>query len=122
MSGNLHSKEFFALCARRLKPGGLLCAWIPTARTLSAFRAAFPHAIELDRDGTFVGSTTPMPPAWQAWSDRARRPDVVEYLGAEIAESLERALREVRPSRMRRAASEANSDLFPRDEFMTPKE
>ena len=29
-SGNLYSVEFFELCARRLKPGGVLCSQKPT--------------------------------------------------------------------------------------------
>jgi spermidine synthase len=41
-SGNLYSLEFFSACARRLKPGGVVCTWSPTPRVYSAFRRAFP--------------------------------------------------------------------------------
>ena len=39
-SGNLYSYEFFALCAKRLKPGGLMCSWCPTPRVRATFRSS----------------------------------------------------------------------------------
>jgi predicted membrane-bound spermidine synthase len=122
MSGNLYSEEFFALCARRLKPGGLMCTWVPSIRTLRAFRRVFPHALRLDRDGTFIGSTSPIPLDSRAWAERARTEHVVAHFGAAMAGSLERAVAELRPARQRAGPGAANSDLFPRDEFMTPEE
>ncbi|MHC5033432.1 MAG: fused MFS/spermidine synthase [Planctomycetota bacterium] len=49
LSPYLYTQEFYELCRRRLRPGGLVCAWIPTnmsrfptlART---FQTVFPHA------------------------------------------------------------------------------
>lgn len=44
----LYTREFYELCRRRLAPGGVVCAWVPTNmgrfQTLAAtFRAVFPH-------------------------------------------------------------------------------
>jgi spermidine synthase len=36
-SGNLYSLEFFAACARRLRPGGIMCTWSPTPRVHETF-------------------------------------------------------------------------------------
>ena len=44
-SGNLYSFEFFRECARRLKPGGLMCTWAPTSRALATFASVFPHVV-----------------------------------------------------------------------------
>ena len=33
------------MCARRLKPGGLLCTWAPTPRVYATFASVLPHVI-----------------------------------------------------------------------------
>jgi spermidine synthase len=46
---NLYTREFFALCRQRLRPGGLMCLWIPPDRksevmmVLRTYLEAFPH-------------------------------------------------------------------------------
>jgi spermidine synthase len=121
MSGTVHSQEYFALCARRLKPGGLMCTWIPTLRTLKGFRRAFPYALKLDRDGTYIGSTSPIPLDRAAWAARVARADIVARLSSDLAPSLGRALAELEVAIGRSSArGETNEDLYPRDEFAAP--
>ena len=45
-SGNLYSVEFFELCARRLKPGGLVCSQKPSRRVALTFAEALPHVVD----------------------------------------------------------------------------
>jgi spermidine synthase len=118
-SGNLYSEEFFRRCARRLKPGGLMCTWAPTPRVYETFARVFPQAIEVG--AILVGGPDPLPLDVEGWTERARSPEVVEYLGAHAARQLQRSLAgarrvaaPVRPTR------NLNRDLFPRDEFSTP--
>jgi spermidine synthase len=70
-SVHLYSLDFYALCKRRLAPGGVLAQWLPlhaqslasarmTART---FLEAFPHAqlwLPSIRDAVLVGSEEPL--------------------------------------------------------------
>ncbi len=120
MSGNLFSVEFFELCARRLKPGGLMCSWTPTPRIRRTFRQAFPHVLALEGGGFSLGSNEPLTLDVGAWLERLESPAVRSYLGsaetaAEIRQRLEKAYLRVDPPR-----AEFNHDLFPKDEFLTP--
>ena len=45
-AGNLYSTEFFRICARKLRPGGLMSAWNPRPRAHASFLAAFPYVVE----------------------------------------------------------------------------
>src|SRR6185295_6902355 len=47
MSGTLYSVEFFKLCARRLKPGGIVCSQAPGRRAALSLAAAVPHGLDL---------------------------------------------------------------------------
>jgi len=119
-SGNLFSVEFFELCARRLKPGGLMCSWTPTPRIRRTFRHVFPYVIALEGGGISIGSNEPLTLDRDAWKERLRTPHVSAYLGGDeavedVAARLEKAQLRTEPPR-----SDFNHDLFPRDEFLTP--
>jgi SAM-dependent methyltransferase len=119
-SGNLFSVEFFELCARRLKPGGLMCSWTPTPRIRRTFRHVFPYVIAIEGGGISIGSREPLALDLPAWRARLADPRAVAYLGGEeaardVASRLEKAQLRTEPPR-----AEWNHDLFPRDEFLTP--
>jgi spermidine synthase len=120
-AGNLYSVEFYELCASRLRPGGLMCTWAPSARVHGSFITAFAHVVELDAGRVLVGSNDPIrfdPAAWQA---RATAPQMVAYLGPARVQELAGFLRGARPAVHRPlGARDVNRDLFPRDEFNSP--
>jgi hypothetical protein len=116
-SGNLYSVEFFDLCARRLKPGGVVCTWAPTPRIAETFARVFPNAVDVG--GILVGSLDPLPFDVAAWTARARSPEVQDYLGRHAARGLLRSLRGARRLVPARGQS-INRDLNPRDEFASP--
>jgi spermidine synthase len=115
-SGNLYSLEFFRLCASRLRPGGLMCAWSPKPRVTATFMAAFPHVVEMRQGQLLVGSNEPIALDRDAWRARAASLEVVSYLGPNNARKLGDALSTARIAEP--VAEDAlNRDLFPRDEF-----
>jgi spermidine synthase len=117
-SGNLYSVEFFRLCARRLRPGGLMCAWSPKPRVTATFMAAFPHVVEMRQGQLLVGSNEPIEIAADVWRARAASPEVTSYLGTNNARKLAEALGTARIAEpVAVAAGDLNHDLFPRDEF-----
>jgi predicted membrane-bound spermidine synthase len=120
-SGNLYSVEFFRRCAHKLKPGGLMCTWAPTARIYASFHGAFPHVVGLANRAIVVGSNDPIPIEVETWEARATSPAVVAYLGEELVQEVRKRVRKCQPLvRIGRRAVELNHDLFPRDEFLTP--
>src|SRR5260221_10512548 len=66
-AGNLYSQEFFALCARRLKPGGMVTTWAPTDRVRATFRAALPYVVAVADGDVLIGSASPIPIAPEEW-------------------------------------------------------
>jgi hypothetical protein len=117
-SGNLYSVEFFRLCASRLRPGGLMCAWSPKPRVTATFMAAFRHVVEMRQGQLLVGSNEPIEIAVDAWRARAGSPEVVSYLGANNARKLAEALGTARIAEpVAVGPGDLNHDLFPRDEF-----
>jgi hypothetical protein len=117
-SGNVYSLEFFRLCARRLKPGGLMCSWAPTPRVHRTFCEAFPHVLELEGGSVVVGSNEPIEIAPAVWLERLGAPEVRAYLGEAVAGEVARALSSARPAVPEPfRAGGANRDLFPRDEL-----
>jgi spermidine synthase len=117
-SGNLYSAEFFRLCARRLRPGGLMVAWSPKPRVTATFMAAFPHVVEMRQGQLLVGSNEPIELAIAAWQARAASPEVTSYLGANNARKLAEALGTARIAEpVAVGEDDLNHDLFPRDEF-----
>jgi spermidine synthase len=119
-SGNLYSREFFAMCARRLKPGGLLCTWAPTARVYATFVSAMPHVIGIGDRQILIGSNEPLDLDAPAWMARLQSAAVREYLGAEGVGHAQWVLERLEPLHRggrRFAETEQNADLYPRDEF-----
>lgn len=122
-SGNLYSVEFFRQCMRRLKPGGILCTWAPTARVYSSFTQAAPHIVGLGDRSVLFGSNEPIVLDPDTWRARALSPPVVKYLGEESAEGtawLLQRVQQLHRMRRRQRTERMNYDLFPRDEFHTP--
>lgn len=120
-AGNLYSVEFYELCARRLRPGGLMCTWAPSARVHASFTTAFPHVIELDAGRVLVGSNEPIAFDPAAWRARATTPQMVAYLGPARVQELVDFLRGARPAVRRPVGPrDLNRDLFPRDELNSP--
>ncbi len=118
--GNLYSIEFFELCARRLKPGGIMCTWSPTPRTYATFCEVFPHVLDMNNGEFVLGSNDPLPVDTPQWQARVRTSEVSSYLGSQLTEALLGYLPTGRPAD-RKSVSwlEPNRDLFPRDEFKT---
>jgi predicted membrane-bound spermidine synthase len=118
-SGNLYSVEFFRLCARRLKPGGLVCSQKPSRRVGLTFAEALPHT--LDFGNIVVGSNEPLPIDPLAWEARLLRPEVSRRFDAATIEAIRARLRDAVPAHRNPSARVGlNRDLFPRDEFGTP--
>jgi SAM-dependent methyltransferase len=118
-SGNVYSVEFFARCARKLAPGGLLCTQVPTRRVAVTFAQALPHV--LDFGGIMVGSNDELPVDVPAWAARLQAPPVVAYFGREVVDGILARLQAVRVGAPNpRSRLGLNRDLFPRDEFSTP--
>lgn len=112
-SGNIYSVEFFELCRDRLKPGGLLVTWAPTARIKRSVVEAFPHVRAYLGD-FLVASTSPLPGAIADATILALR----ARLGEKTVDDLDRMVRESRV--LERGPGEVNRDLRPRDEFTGP--
>jgi hypothetical protein len=113
-SGNLYSVEFFEAAARRLKPGGLMCTWAPTARIAATFQSVFPHVLAAEDGEVLIGSRQVLPYAPEAWVKRAEEAE--GYLGRQRARDLRRAVAHLRPLSPPRKA-DLNRDLYPRDEY-----
>ena len=117
-SGNLYSVEFFELCARRLKPGGLVCSQKPSRRVGLTFSEAFPHV--LDFGNMVIGSNEEIPIDLPAWEARLREPGVRRFDAETLAAIRARLAAVERGVRNPTARVGFNRDLFPRDEFGTP--
>jgi hypothetical protein len=113
-SGNLYSVEFFEAAKRRLKPGGVMCSWAPTARVGATFRAVFEHVLETPEGDTLIGSRDEVAFAPAEWAARAAR--AADYLGVERAREVAEAVATLRPAGPP-AATAPNRDLWPRDEY-----
>jgi spermidine synthase len=121
-SGNLYSLEFFKRCARKLKPGGIMCTWAPTERVRRTFQAAFPHVLSTAWGQVLIGSHEPLPLDPQAWGQRLADPRVRAYLGsAEVADMVLAQLQRAVLLPPHESVRDLNHDLFPRDEFGRPQ-
>jgi spermidine synthase len=119
-AGNLYSLEFFRMCARRLRPGGLVTTWRPSPRVAATFIAALPHVIEMSGGQVLMGSNSPIPIDPAAWRERLN-PENAACLGRPRAAAVWEEMKTVQPAdRPPSAPSQINRDLFPRDEFNTP--
>jgi spermidine synthase len=119
-AGNVYSVEFFELCRRRLRPGGMMCSWAPTPRVIATFCRVFPHVLDLGRGTILVGSDEPFLGALESWSARLATPQAQAYLGRRVAADVLAVLRTARPARPELVSLQPNQDLFPRDEFRSP--
>jgi predicted membrane-bound spermidine synthase len=119
-SGNLYSLEFFALSARRLNPGGVLCTWGPTPRVRRSFVKALPYVLELADGLILVGSNQPLALDLAAWEERVMSEGVRAYLGDDRARDVRNYLRTARPPSVAGGGDDVNRDLEPRDEFNRP--
>ncbi len=119
MSGNLYSKEFYEMVGRRLRPGGIFSAWVPTERIRATALLAFAHAINFGP--LFLLSNEPIAIDLDLWDARLRSARSVDYLGIarinEIAPFMLKAREAARPH----PDTEINRDLDPRDEFVRPR-
>jgi predicted membrane-bound spermidine synthase len=119
-AGNIYSLEFFKLCGARLKPGGLMCQWGSTPRVYRTFQEAFPYVVEVPGRKILLGSNDPIPIDRERWN-KSLDARVRSYLGPPIVPGMEDCLSQVRPMSPQTAADRnALTDLFPRDEFVTP--
>ena len=119
-AGNLYSLEFFQMCARRLRPGGLVTTWAPTPRVRATFLTVFPHAIEVGDGGVLVGGE-PLPEIdLDLWRQRVFSPATVAYLGGPRTSAVWVDVRNARPAAPPPPGTSLNHDLFPRDEFNSP--
>ncbi len=119
-SGNLYSREFFALCARKLRPGGFMCTWAPSPRVRATFRSVFPYVVDFQNSTILVGSLDPFPLDVAAWQARLLEGGVSGYFGEQRTAEVRAALATAQVVPFQGAAArEINVDLFPRDEFNT---
>jgi spermidine synthase len=120
-AGNLYSAEFFAQCARKLKPGGLLCTWSPTPRVYAAFTRSVRHVVGTGE--ILIGSNEPIVVDPALWRTRLEAPAVAEYLGPRGADAWRLLSRLAVMNRRGRVQARrvTNFDLFPRDEFHSPQ-
>jgi spermidine synthase len=121
-SGFLYSVEFLAEVRDALNPGGIFVQWAPTARVAAGFVQAFPHVLLIAPGSILVGSNQPI--AWDPDALRARlaAPDFVARARAAGVDPDQFAALFAGPVRVwgpesPRPTLEANTDLFPRDEF-----
>jgi len=118
-SGNLYSVEFFELCRKRLRPGGIVCSQKPSRRVGLTFSEAFPHV--LDFGNIVIGSEQEIPIDAAAWTARLRSPEVARRFDPETLEAIAARLTAAERALRNPAARVGfNRDLFPRDEFGTP--
>ncbi len=114
-AGYLYSQEFFELCRRRLKAGGLMCCWSPTPGTFSTFRNVFPHMLNLDNGYLLIGSSEPIELDTEAW--KARLQAVSTYLGPEVTRECLSSIDTATKTAEQLDVPMINTDLFPFDEF-----
>lgn len=120
-SGNIYSKEYYALLLSRLRPGGFAATWCPTDRTRRTASSVFPYSIVVD-DLLLIGSDRPI----VLDLDRTRRLLASEQVqahfgkaGINIDSLLLPTLERITPLTVDQQ-EDINTDLFPRDEFYLP--
>ena len=122
--GNLYSYEYFLLLRQRLRPEGLGVTWAPTDRVKGAFLKAFPHVLQFG--DTMVGSNERIPYDPDALRARMSDPftrsrfarasiDLESLLGP----ALNHPPIVTGPEADRSGLVEIDTDLFPRDEYLT---
>ncbi|MFH1074130.1 MAG: hypothetical protein V1752_03480 [Candidatus Firestonebacteria bacterium] len=95
---NLYTREFFQLCKERLKPGGIMCLWVPKCRVaeykliVKSFSSVFDTTIwsGFQVEGTYVlGTVEPLKIDSAVLEKNLKKPEVVsdlaEYSGFKIS-------------------------------------
>jgi len=119
LAGNLYSVEFFELAARALKPGGIMCTWVPRSRVQASAQRAFRYAIQTGK--MLVLSNSPLPLDPESWKARLHSEHVTRYLGDAQISPIRTALEGASQAEPLDPAHEFNEDLQPRDEFVRPR-
>ncbi len=132
-SASLYSLDYFELCRRRLRPGGIVCQYLPLhrmptlefQRAMATFGAAFAESWVLFGLGhaMLVGSDDPLDLDWLRWQrvlDTHGLPD--DLAASSLATPAQiAALLQLDPASIRRISAGAPStDLHPRLEFLAP--
>ena len=123
-SGNLFSDGYFELMRRRLRPHGLAVTWSPTVRVHNAFVRVFPNVVVLPE--ILIGSNEPILLDRDAVLARLAHPRAVSHYaraGIRVDDLVASHLIELArytPEFDRRALTDFNTDLFPRDELEGP--
>lgn len=90
---SLYSRDFYALCRRRLAPGGVVAQWIPlhsqseaeVRMLVRSFVDQFPYALgvmAVERDLILLGSDAPLTRSLDALATRMSAPSAAESLRA----------------------------------------
>ena len=93
-NSTLYTRDYFALCARRLNPGGLVSSWLPLygmsvddlRSILKSFQSVFPHVqiwypnAETNENTIIIGSPTPIEVDWMRLTSRLADPPVAADL------------------------------------------
>lgn len=116
-AGYLYSVEFYQLCGKRLREGGLMCTWAPTAGTILTFSRAFPHVMQLDGGYILIGSNQPIALDRKAWAAKFDGTPLSLYLGQEVVRECLYSISQAVIDFAEPEPGMPNTDLFPFDEF-----
>jgi spermidine synthase len=131
-SGNLYSVEFYELIDSRLRDGGLMAQWIPSARTINSATEVFPYALgftvaSYHGSQFFVGSRQPITfdrtAVLQRFDNLMRESSGRFVLPPERVEAIRQFLSTIEPATIQFGVrghvsdDQLNHDLFPRDEY-----
>lgn len=134
--GSVFSREYYELCASRLKEGGLVCQWFHVYEmsdgivglVFRTFASVFPHVEFWDPgagDVLLLGSKQPWKSSAEAYREIYNRPEVrkdLELIGLKTPESFwARQLASQRTGFAIPGAGPMQSDLFPVLEYEAPK-
>jgi spermidine synthase len=114
-AGYLYSKEFFLLCADRLKPGGCMCTWAPTPLVAATFRQVFPWVLEMENGLLLIGANQPLNPDPHAWEQRLRK--AAPHVPGPILDECRILIPAASILPPASAEEFTNTDLYPFDEF-----
>jgi hypothetical protein len=111
----------------RLKSGGFVANWTPTARIVRTFVKVFPHVLTFEGVPILLGSNEPIEFDVSLLEARLDKDFTRSYLsetGIDV-EALKRYLRALgikkfSPDFQRSRIVDVNTDLFPKDEYLLP--
>jgi spermidine synthase len=93
-NATLYSRDYFTLCARRLRPGGLVSTWLPLygmsvddlRSVLKSLQSVFPHVqvwypnVEPNEHTVIIGSLSPITIDWRRINERLAEPAIAADL------------------------------------------